>query len=342
MSTAVSLFNQSKLLIPAHVGSFFDEESNIAERQTVPTLAYGGKVWAISKDGEKTKLTKRNDDGDEEPLSTMRVVVLEYAKRRGRAYYEGAYDPDKIGSPICSSDDGVVPDAHIQNPQASKCDGCPLSVKGSKISENGKSVTACSQHRLLAIVPANNLDFTPLRLKLAITSDYDKQSPEMEAQGWFAFSNYTDLLRSKGVKHTAALVTKMKFDPNADYPKVMFSPDRWLEPAELDKIGVLVKSDDVAKLVTRKTEEAEVEAGERVPMPVATAAPVQAPVAAAPAAPKAAPKATPKAQTKAAPKAATAAAAAPAPEPEPVAARVSTDLPDDINELLSTWGDDGE
>jgi hypothetical protein len=179
----------------------------------------------------------------------MRVVVLDYAKRRGRAYYEGAYDPAKPGSPLCWSDDGVKPHASVKEPKCGTCEGCPLAVKGSKITEQGKAVTACSQHRMIVVVPAGKLDFTPMRMKLAITSDWDKNSPELEQQGWFAFNNYTDFLRTKSVPHTAAIVTKMKFDPNVPYPKVMFSPDRWLEQDELAQVRTVLKSDAVSGLL---------------------------------------------------------------------------------------------
>lgn len=248
MSNALSLFDQPKLKVPAHVADFFGEESNIAERQTVPSLSYEGKVWTISVNGEKTRLMKRDENGDELPVPVMRVVVLDYAKRRGRTYYTGAYDPAKPGTPLCSSEDGIAPHASVQQPQAAKCDGCPMSVKGSKITEQGKAIAACSQHRMVVVVPANNLGFTPLRMKLAITSDWDKNE-EYAAQGWFAFNNYTDMLRSKGVQHTAALVTKMRFDPAVAYPKVMFSPDRWLEGEEISTIKPVVKSDNTKALL---------------------------------------------------------------------------------------------
>ena len=347
MSTALTMFDNLSSGVPAHVANFFDaEESNIADKATVPSLTIEGKIWGISIDGNKTKLLRRNSDGDEEPVSTMRVVILDYAKRRGRAYYEGEYDPAKIGKPVCWSDDGIAPDKSVSEPQASKCESCPLAVKGSKVSAQGKAVTACSQHRMLAVVPSNKLDFTPLRLKIAMTSDFDKQSPDHEAQGWFAFSNYTDFIKSKGVNHSAALVTKMKFDPNAAYPKILFSPDRWLEPNELAQVASVIKSEEVQKLLggtfTPNGADGTVKTGAQIrdenantPEPkaeprVAKPQPVQIdddddvviemPVAAS----KPAEKAEKKAPAKK--------AEAPAP--------VSTDVPDDVASLLADWGAD--
>ena len=248
MANEVALFKDMPAL-PADIASFFSDESNIAPKQTTPSLTFEGKVWAIGLNGEKTKLIKKDADGDEQPIGVMRVVILDYAKRRGRAYYEGAYDPAKPGVPLCWSTDGNVPDEDVKEPCSAKCDTCEWSKKGSKISENNKAVTACSQHRMVVVVPANKLDFTPLRLKLAITSDYDGQSPDHEAAGWYAFSGYTDMLRARQVSHTAMVVTKMKFDPNVAYPKVLFAADKPLKAEELKELIPIVKSEAVTSLL---------------------------------------------------------------------------------------------
>lgn len=352
MSNALALFDTAKMAVPSHVANFFEEESNIADKVTVPSLGYEGKVWQISLDGTKTKLTKRNAEGDEEPVAVMRVVLLDYNKSRGRAYYTGAYDPAKPGTPVCWSDNGVAPDATAPEKQHSKCEGCPMAVKGSKITEQGKSVTACSSHRMVAVVPANRLDFTPLRMKLAITSLWDKTSPELEQQGWYAFDNYTDFLRTKGVKHTAAIVTKMRFDPNVAFPKVMFSPDRWLEDAELQQVAPVAKSETVAQLLAGTFTPA---GADSVPKSATVAnddaddMPAPAPVAVAPkpTTARVKPKAAPAAPIKmlmddddeppvaAAPTKPVAAA----PKPAPAAAGASV-IPKDVQDLLAEWDDD--
>src|SRR5574343_648536 len=135
---ALTVFDSKQVAIPAHLRNIA-EEKNITDRVSVPSLAYGGKVWAIHKDGEKTKITKRDEDGDEIAVPLIRVVVLDYAKRRGRAYYEGSYDPDKPGAPLCWSEDGIKPHESIAAPQHPSCEGCPLAAKGSKVTDSGKS-----------------------------------------------------------------------------------------------------------------------------------------------------------------------------------------------------------
>lgn len=347
MSQSLTLFNKGQM--PAHLRTAFEGESNIRERQTVPTLSYEGKVWQVVLNGERTKIMRRNAEGDEEPTQTMRVVILAVAERRGRTFYEGAYDPSKPGVPVCWSDDGVTPHAQVTEPKSSKCDTCPLSAKGSKVTEQGKAVTACSQHLMIAVVPHNNLEHPPLRLKLAITSVWDKQSPDMEKQGWFAFDNYRDFLRANSVTHTAALVTKMRFDPNVAFPKVMFSPDRWLEDHETDVVKPLVKAPEVLSLLggTWTPAGADGTKVEDALKPAARAAmPAEEEEEAVEVAPvKAPPKAT-KPKAKSAPvidaddddtEVITLPAKAAAPKP---AAKVTSELPEDLSDLVKGWDDE--
>ena len=249
MAQELALFDQRPQL-PAELASFFEEEANIQPKQTVPTLSYEGKVWTIGLEGEKKKLMGKNQEGDEQPLAVMRVVVLAWNKQRGRAFYEGAYDPAKVAMPKCWSDDGIVPAESCKEKESPKCATCPQSAKGSKVTDQGNSTVACSEHRMIVVVPAQRLNFEPLRLKLAITSDFDGRSPEHEAQGWYAFKNYTEMLCSKGVQHTAQMVTKMKFDPNKAFPKVLFAADRWLTPEQTAEIVPIVKSEKVVQLVS--------------------------------------------------------------------------------------------
>lgn len=280
MSNALTLFNN-----PPPPSTDVDEyfgTSNIKERQTVPSVTYGGKRWTLNVNGEKHQLTKRDDDGEEVNVPILRVVVLDYAERMGRTYYPGEYDPDKPGQPECWSDDGRKPHPSVPEPKCGTCEACPMSAKGSKISAQGKAVTACGQHRMVVVVPANGLgDFPPLRLKLAVTSNYDKKSPELEAAGWFAFQQYTDLLRARGVKHSGQLVTKMKFDPNVDYPKVIFSPDRWLNDSEKAVVGPMTRLPEVKQLLSGTWTPNGAD-GTRIDEPAAIAAPKPAPKKAAP------------------------------------------------------------
>lgn len=240
--------------LPAELEEFFEQEANIIPRAQVPTLSPGGKKWTINLEGDSTVLMRKNADGDEEPVQVFSVIVLAHNKNRGRSYYSSGFDPAKPARPDCWSDDAVRPSEQVKDPPSKtrKCNDCPMSVKGSKVQDNGKEGTACSLHKMLVVVPANRIDFEPLRLKIAITSDY---APDTEGNGWYAFSGYLKFLLARmGSKkaHTVRVVTKMKFDPGVNYPKILFSASRPTTDDELIQIVEVLKTkkDKIEGLLT--------------------------------------------------------------------------------------------
>lgn len=247
-NTALTIFDPAN--VPAHIVTFNEEHANIGDKVSVDSLTYAGKIWSVSIGGQKTPLMRKTEDGDEEPRPIIPLVILDYAKRRGRSYYESGFDPDKPQIPTCWSADGITPDASSITIQAEKCAKCPLAEKGSKMTDANKPTTACSQYRMAAVALYRKWELPPLRLRLAITSDYDGQGKDNEAKGWFAFQQLTDLLRSKGVKHTASVVVKAKFDPSVNYPKVLFSPTGWTTQEEIDILAPLAESDAVKQLLS--------------------------------------------------------------------------------------------
>jgi hypothetical protein len=274
-TNALALFNPDN--VPDHIRKFNDENSNIADKVSVNALTYPGKIWTVAIEGSKTPLMKTNEEGDLEPRQTLTVVILDYAKRRGRSYYSAGFDPDKPQQPDCWAADGIAPDEHSRDKQSEKCATCPMAVKGSKTTDAGKDTTACQQYRMVAVALYRKWDLPPLRLRLAITSDYDATSKEHEAKGWFAFQQLTDLFRSKGIKHTAELAVKVKFDVNVNYPKVLFSPSSWLTEEETDIVKAMADSAEVKDLISStftpnggdgvKTAPAEEQAEETGPIP---------------------------------------------------------------------------
>lgn len=235
--------------LPAYLSDAASElGSNIPDRTSVPTLSYEGKTWTIIINNNKTKLQAANSDGDMVPVPVMRCVILNFNADRGRAYYEGTYNPAAAAAPKCWSADSRAPDDSAKEKQSALCSNCPQAVKGSKIADGRESV-ACSTHRMLAIAPAFDLSGEPLRLKIAVTSDWDK---EIVDHGWFAFRQYVDYLKSRGVSNTALVVTKIKFDTNTAYPKLLFALDRVLSPDEIGKVKVALANPEVTKLLAEK------------------------------------------------------------------------------------------
>ena len=339
--------------VPAHIKQFLDEEKNIVDRVTVPSLSIDGKVFTVVLNGEKTPLLSRNEDGDRVPLQVFRGIVLDYNRTNGRTFYSQGYDKNKPGKPDCSSENGVVPDETIEHPVATRCDKCPNSIKGSKQNDNGQDTTACKQHRMLAVVPAAKPEFTPLRLKLPATSVYDGKDPDHEKEGWYSWTKYLDYLRSNGCTHTAAIITKMKFDttPGISWPKLLFAPQDWVPEETKLLVAPICKSDEVKGLLSgawtpngvdgvdgEKVEKLTEEEKAKVPSQEELDAAVKA-QAKADADAKAEKAAKAKAAREAKAEAeAKAAAEAKAEEPKAEQEKSGGAIPDDVADLLGEWG----
>jgi hypothetical protein len=289
----LALITGGELAVPAHLAAFNDD-SNIAVRDSLPTLSFKGKVWRTKIEGEEVQLMRKNADGDTEPVPMVKIVVLDANRNRSRAYYEGSFVEGSSKAPDCWSGDGIKPDKDVKQPCAATCASCPNSVKGSKINDNGKETTACSATKRVAVLPIAKLTMAPMLLKIPQTSIWDKNNAEHEATGFYAWDQYLDFLRARGAKHTAAVVTKVKFDPNVAYPKLLFAAERWLEEAEMQAIIPVYKSEAVQKIING------VEPTEEVTQPTkALTAPeddgFDAPAPTPKTAPKVAPKVAPKA-----------------------------------------------
>jgi hypothetical protein len=256
MMSNLTLFKNNALakLDPALLKKFNEDQRNINERVSVPSLVPNGKSWLVKFNGKEETLC-RIIDGEKEPIQVLKAIVVGVNPNRSRSYYKGKYDPNNPAQPDCWSNDGRTPDKSIQSPCASKCEGCPMSVKGSAVDErNGNPTVACSQQKFIAVLPVTGdgqIWDQPLRLKLSITSLYDGQSPDMNKEGWFAFDQYLDMLRQGGIFNTALVVTKMKFHPKESYPKIIFSADELNENiAYVDKI-LTEKKAEIDDLTTR-------------------------------------------------------------------------------------------
>lgn len=320
MSKEVTLFGSGAFVIPKHIAELQSEFRNIDAVTTVPSLTYEGRTWSVNVNGQKTRLVKRDENGDEVAMPVMRVVVLDYNKRRGRAYFTGAFDPANTSGPACWSNDGIMPDKAVAEPQAHECANCPMAAKGSRVTEQNRPVAACGQFRLLAVAPLNGLGGPALKLKLAVTSDYDETSPDMAKDNYFAWQQYKKWLQSRNVVATNTVVTKLRFDPKTTYPKVMFQAERFLDDDEAAKVRISMANGDIGAIL----------GGNKLTQPVS-----------APAA-QIAPKVVddldedgdmeiippPKAEPKAAPKAA----------PKP--AQKVEEPKGDIDALLGSWDDD--
>jgi hypothetical protein len=244
MSNEVIPFDSTGKDVPAHLVAAFGDD-NIGPRVTINQLSYRGNKFRRVVDGEETLITE-DRDGEKLPRAVINLVVLDHNKSRSRAFYEGNYEEGKNTAPKCYSGDGIKPDVSVKEPCAATCAACPNSVKGSKTTPTGAATTACSPFKRIAIVPSASLlspnGHVPLLLRLVLVVLVPHRSLG-EAQGWYAWDQYLDMLRAKGVKHTGAIETRVKFDPDVAYPKLLFSASRWMNVDEAVAIKAKLAAD---------------------------------------------------------------------------------------------------
>ena len=236
--------------VPAHIAAKLKAAGpgNIGERNTTNSLTFPGKVWTINVNGESKVLQRKNEDGDLENVQNVKLFVLAWEPNRERLYYAKQYDPANAGkAPDCWSRDGHKPHPSVPEPVSSSCETCPMAAKGSRIA-NGREMVACGQFRTLVVIPANNLEFPALKLRLSVTSDYDGRDDESMSAGWYAWKQFVDHLRAGQVNHTYALVTRVRF-ANVEHPKLQFARGDFVDEATFDKLHERANSDEVKKLL---------------------------------------------------------------------------------------------
>ena len=130
-------------------------------------------------------------------------------------------------SPVCWSNDSTSPDPEVLTPQAKFCHACPNSVKGSGFEGRG---SACKLSWRLAVVSADDPGGDVMQLVLPANSCFGK-----EEEGKWPFKAYIQMLVKNNVS-AGKLVTKMQFDPNSGYDRILFSPVSGVEEQHKDTL----------------------------------------------------------------------------------------------------------
>lgn len=226
-------------------------------------ISIEGGVFRLISGGKEIAKNKNRD---------MNIVIVRPAQANNRVFYDPAvvYVKGQSVPPLCSSTDGVKPDAKVKSPQAASCAACPQNIAGSGTGD----ARACRFQRKLALVLDGDLEGDVYRMTLSATSVFGKGVGTSE----LPLEAYARMLASNGVS-IDRMVTKMEFDTEASTPKLIFSPVRHLTEAE---ISIVAKQ---AETVEARTAVGEVGGTNTPKLPAAEPAPAIA-VPVAPAKPK--------------------------------------------------------
>lgn len=222
--------------------------SNIPTRETTNQLTFSKGEWTVSVNGESKVLQRANEDGELENILTLKAVVVDWAKTRGRSYYRKKLVPGMAASrPDCFSNDGRKPSPTVEEPVHGSCETCPMAAMGSRVSEDGKEMIACEQYRFLAVALSPTAPI--LRLRIKQTSEYDMRDDESRAAGWYGWKQYTEHLRANGLDFTGAVITKIRFAPKVEWAKLQFAMGTFLEDDMAMKMVERAQSEEVVNLI---------------------------------------------------------------------------------------------
>jgi len=255
--------------LPASVAAAFGyQESDLSEGAALgfPVLSYRGKVWRVVHKGTENKLM--TPDGD--PVPSVRVVILRANPNLSKIYYEKRYTEGDNAAPDCYSMDGVTPDSGASNKQSTACASCPKAAWGSRITDDGKEAKACQDSRRLVVVPAadvaNESMGGPMLLRIPAASLGNLVA-------------YDDRLKQAGIAYFG-VSTKISFDSEAAYPKMVFDYDAdgtqalHADPAKTQTILNLRDGDAAKRILSTSTSD---EHGAPSPAPTPQPAPVVKP-----------------------------------------------------------------
>ena len=252
--------------VPAHLAARVGVPSALASSLT-GGLSSGQSFPKISIKGSRFRIK----EGDTETVldsTTLDVVIVGANPRLSKTWYAKAWDKDaEPQAPDCFSLDGIGPDPESADPQNDLCASCPQNAWGSKVTDSGQQIKACSDNKRLAVVAADDpsgpvylLSVTPAALK--------------------GLNQYQKELSVRGIP-PEIVKTRISFDTDASFPKLKFTFGGFLDADVQEVVDGLFGTEQVKEIT-----------GETSRQPVAVPqlkAPAPAPVAPKPAVKAAAP-----------------------------------------------------
>jgi len=207
MSNEISIFRDEKN-VTAAAPQGIDEITRrlLGNTLNLKRISIKGGKWRMVMGGEQVATS--NSD-------RLEVVIVNAAPNVSRYFYNKGYDGKSVGAPDCWSNDGIRPDAKSKSPQWKTCEGCPKNVAGSGTNGQGR---ACRYARRLAVVLANDVQQSDVyQIQLPPTSMFGKAKDEDH----MPLDAYVRHLAGYNYSITG-VVTEMRFDPNAESPRIYF------------------------------------------------------------------------------------------------------------------------
>lgn len=205
--------------------------------QGYPVIGYKGKVWSLRVRGQRYNIL-RPDDGT--PSSYLDVIILGTAKAKSKSYYKDFKDGDN-SPPLCSSIDGLVPDADVPMKQADNCALCPMN-QWKTDPKTGRKGRECTDYKRLAvlILPPQT---KPILGQALVEPVFLRVPPDSLT----SLAIMGDTMEAEGFFYSA-YVTRITFDPMKAHPCMVFTPLQPLTDAEEPLISELRRDPTVGRI----------------------------------------------------------------------------------------------
>lgn len=204
-----------------------------------------GTALAISSGGSHPRISIKGGvfsatgtDTSIDPNS-LEIVIVGANPRLSKTWYEKPWsDGGDVSAPECFSLDGISPDPKAEYPQNDICATCPMNAWGSRITDSGQQVKACSDQKRLAVVLHDNPDGEVFLLQVTPAS----------LKG---LNQYQKQLSVRGIP-PEIVKTRIAFDTDAKFPKLTFNFGGFLSDDVQAIVDELFGSDTVKKITGEK------------------------------------------------------------------------------------------
>lgn len=220
-----------KANVPARFAGMFKIEKLGGVSGGFPIISIKGKVFTKVA-GDDREIIKK--PGEDDPASSIDVVILKQNIALSKVYYEGSYSEGSDEKPTCYSNNGHSPEADAVAPQAKKCAVCPHNQWGSRITENGGKGKSCSDSRRIAVAPLGMIN-DPMLIRIPAAS-------------LKAIDQYGDSLVKRQVPYQL-VVTKIGFDYTVAHPALTFKAQGMVDEATADQIVAQLEEPVIDKIL---------------------------------------------------------------------------------------------
>jgi len=206
-----------------------------------PILRIKGKVWTITRAGAEPHVLMRPDNDG--PRNSVELVLLAASQHLSKVYYE-QYEDGAAKPPECFSHNGIVPHPSSTKKQNVNCASCPQNQWGSRITAAGKPGKACRDSKRIAVSPLGDIRNETFGGPMLL---------RVPADSLTEFKNYSQQMRSMGFPYFT-VGTKISFDPNQAYPKLVLTPLPPLNDEQADAVMDLRAGHAVKEILSEGSE----------------------------------------------------------------------------------------